>query len=387
MLPVYHFTKNHKVMKKSLLKLLIMSSRLMLIAFFVQLSTYNLLFAYNANAQMNTVIHKELDSKSLRQVFKIIEKETSLRFVYDTRKINIDQSISISGQENTVKDILNKVGSDLHLAFKIINNTVTVIQEQEAISTVRDYALPLQEDQFQISLSLRQLLLSGTVMDAGTNEPLPGVSVTIKGTKTGTSTDKDGRYSFSIANISDDAVLLFSYIGYKNLEIPVNGRSKIDAKLESDTKSLEEVVVVGYGTQKKVNITGAVSSVKVEELNSIASSNLSNTLAGRAPGVNVTNTSGLSGAASKIRIRGSFSEPLYVIDGIVRDKAAFDALEASEVDQMSFLKDAATASIYGSRAGSGVVLITTKKGSVQNRQLRSSQTIRWPRLQCPFFPI
>src|SRR5690606_7509864 len=128
---------------------------------------------------------------------------------------------------------------------------------------------------------------------------------------------------------------------------------------------LEEVVVVGYGTQKKSNLTGAVSAVNARELTNISPSNLSNTLAGRAPGVNVTNTSGLSGATSNIRIRGGFGEPLYVIDGLVRDKGAFDALEAFEVDQMSFLKDAATASIYGSRAGNGVVLVTTRKGTQQ----------------------
>src|SRR5690606_14471151 len=153
-------------------------------------------------------------------------------------------------------------------------------------------------------------------------------------------------------------------IGFVSQEFSINDVPQTITLLE-DLESLDEVVIVGYGTQKKVNLTGAITSVNAKELNNIAASNLSNTLAGRAPGVNVTNTSGLSGAYSKIRMRGSFGEPLYVIDGIVRDKAAFDALEASEVDQMSFLKDAATASIYGSRAGNGVVLVTTKKGVMQ----------------------
>src|SRR5699024_10387135 len=135
--------------------------------------------------------------------------------------------------------------------------------------------------------------------------------------------------------------------------------------------------------QKKASLTGAVSSVKSEDLENISSSNLSNTLAGRAPGVNVTNTSGLSGATSSIRIRGGFGEPLYVIDGVVRDKQAFDALEAAEVDQMSFLKDASTAAIYGSRAGNGVVLVTTKKGAVQKPtfNFQSTYTVATPTME------
>src|SRR5690606_24157060 len=166
------------------------------------------------------------------------------------------------------------------------------------------------------------------------------------------------------ASIGD--TLFFTFLGYEPSTRVIENSEPIRETLAvAGATDLEEVVVVGYGTQKRSNLTGAVSAVNARELTKISSSNLSNTLAGRAPGVNVTNTSGLSGATSKIRIRGSFGEPLYVIDGVVRDKAAFDALEAFEVDQMSFLKDAATASIYGSRAGNGVVLVTTRKGTVQ----------------------
>lgn len=191
-------------------------------------------------------------------------------------------------------------------------------------------------------------------------EPLEGVSISVKGTTIGSKTNLDGKYQL---NAPADALLVFSILGYETQELTVTATSVVNVMLKDMTSDLDEVVIVGYGTQKKVNLTGAVSSVNARELTNIAPANLSNTLAGRAPGVNVTNTSGLSGATSSIRIRGSFGEPLYVIDGIVRDKTAFDALEASEVDQMSFLKDAATASIYGSRAGNGVVLVTTRKGT------------------------
>lgn len=220
--------------------------------------------------------------------------------------------------------------------------------------------------------------ISGVVTDGVTSEPMPGVSIVIKGTTTGTTTDIDGRYI--LANPGNASTLVFSFIGYATTEVDINGRSSIDVALQHSAETLQEVVVVGYGTQKKVNLTGAITAVKAEELNNIASANLSNTLAGRAPGVNITGTSGLSGASSSIRIRGSFGEPLFVIDGIVRDKEAFDALEANEVDQLSFLKDAATASIYGSRAGNGVVLVTTKKGVVQKPTFgfQTSYTISSP---------
>src|SRR5690606_35215426 len=207
----------------------------------------------------------------------------------------------------------------------------------------------------------QDVAVSGTVVDQD-GEPIPGVTISIPGTTIGTATDLDGKYALSVP---EGATLVFSFIGYISQRIEVGGRSVIDITLNEDVAALEEVVIVGYGTQKKVNLTGAITAVKVDELNNISTNNLSNTLAGRAPGANITGTSGLAGASSSIRSRGGFGEPLFVIAGIVRDKEAFDALEANEVDQLSFWKDAATESIYGSRAGNGVVLVTTKQGMVQ----------------------
>lgn len=211
--------------------------------------------------------------------------------------------------------------------------------------------------------------------------PLSGVSVRVKGTDTETSTDEEGVFSIEVEE--ERSTLIFSFIGFESQEVALAGETEVTVELKAASSDLEEVVVVGYGTQKKASLTGAVSSVKSEDLENISSSNLSNTLAGRAPGVNVTNTSGLSGATSSIRIRGGFGEPLYVIDGVVRDKQAFDALEAAEVDQMSFLKDASTAAIYGSRAGNGVVLVTTKKGAVQKPtfNFQSTYTVATPTME------
>ena len=199
-----------------------------------------------------------------------------------------------------------------------------------------------------------QDLVTGVVKDEK-GQVLAGATVTVKGTSVQASSNQQGVFAIR-ANRGD--VLILNYQGFAKQEVAVSSGS-IQVTMLSSDHALEEVVIIGYGKQRKGNITGSVATVNAEQLKNIPSSNLSNSLAGRAAGVNVTNTSGMAGASSSLRIRGSFAEPLYVIDGIVRDKAAFDVLEAKEVEQMTFLKDAATAAVYGTRAGNGVVVVTT----------------------------
>lgn len=298
----------------------------------------------------------ELKNVTLSQALEKIGKVSNLRFAYALEQVAPYTNITISQKNQTIENLLNAVLSGTDLIYKkgaggtiIIYRDAPALPEQE----VR------QEHANEIQTPTNLQRVEGTVRDEN-GEGLPGVSVLIKGTQTGTVTDVEGKFSLQVESATD--VLVFSFVGFVSQEITVGNQTYFDITLETDIRSLDELVVVGYGTQKKVNLTGAVNAVNARDLVNMTSSNLSNTLAGRAPGVNVTNTSGLAGATSKIRIRGAFGEPLFVIDGIVRDKAAFDALEAAEVDQMSFLKDAATAAIYGSRAGNGVVLVTTKKG-------------------------
>lgn len=215
----------------------------------------------------------------------------------------------------------------------------------------------------------QQKTVKGTVTDM-TGEPIIGANVTVKGTTLGTITDIDGNFTLEVPA---NATLLFSFIGYTTAEQAVGNQLVITQVLREDTQALDEVVVVGYGVQKKVSMTGSIVNVKADEISQIPTSNLSNTLAGRAPGLTIAGNSGLLGASSEVRMRGGFGEPLYVIDGIIRDKEAFDALEPNEIDQLSFLKDAATASIYGSAAGNGVILITTKSGQKNQKTKFSYQ--------------
>jgi len=209
--------------------------------------------------------------------------------------------------------------------------------------------------------SAQDITIRGVVSDSGDKTTLPGVSVLVKGTQIGTQTDASGKYAISAPA---NATLVFSYIGYNPTEIQVNNRTTINIELATSSQQLEQVVVVGYGTQRKIDVTGSVATVKGEEISKQASTNALSALQGKVAGVQITN-SGSPGSSPTIRIRGVGSvygsvNPLYVVDGVWYDDISF--LNPNDIENMSILKDASSQSIYGVRAANGVVLITTKKG-------------------------
>jgi TonB-linked SusC/RagA family outer membrane protein len=213
--------------------------------------------------------------------------------------------------------------------------------------------------------------VSGVVISGEDNFPLPGVSVLLKGTTTGTVTDVDGNFKITVR--SNDDVLVLSFIGFVTQEVPVGAQSNLTITLNPDTKALEEVVVVGYGEQKKETITGSVASVKGTDLAKSPTMNLSNSIAGRMPGVIAVNRSGEPGYdGSGIRIRGSNTlgnnEALIVIDGIPARAGGLERINPNDIESISVLKDAAAA-IYGSRAANGVILVTTKRGKTGKPEL------------------
>jgi TonB-linked SusC/RagA family outer membrane protein len=222
---------------------------------------------------------------------------------------------------------------------------------------------------FSATLTFAQTsTVSGTVADA-TNVPLIGVSVMVKGTTIGDVTNTDGKYS--LQQVPANAILVFSYVGYLPQEITVGNKGTIDVALKEDTKNLNEVVVVGYGVQKKETVTGAVSSVKGQDLALTPTANLSNAIAGRLSGVITFQRSGEPGYdGTTIRIRGSNTlgnnDPLVVIDGVAARAGGLERLNPNEIESMSVLKDA-SAAIYGARAANGVILITTKKGQQSSK--------------------
>lgn len=206
--------------------------------------------------------------------------------------------------------------------------------------------------------------LSGIVTSRENGQPLPGVSIMIKGTNQGTSTDVDGKYTITAAG--DNVVLVFSFIGFAQQELPVNGRATIDVELEPDVMSLEQVVVVGYGTQKSSRITGAIARIQAGDLEERPVGRMDQALMGKLAGVQVQQTSGAPGKVLEVKVRGTSSinfsnTPLYVVDGFPMS-GDLSNLNTNDIESIEVLKDAASASIYGSRGANGVVLITTKTG-------------------------
>lgn len=205
--------------------------------------------------------------------------------------------------------------------------------------------------------------VSGQVLDA-TGFSLPGVNIIVAGTSTGTITDIDGNYSIEAPG---DAVLLFNYVGFRSQEIPVNGRPLINVVLEEDLLSLSEVVVVGYGTQRREAVTGSVATVRGDQLREVASANVTQALQGRVSGVEMSQVSSKPGAEMQIRVRGTRSlnasnDPLIVLDGIPFAGKIGD-ISPSDIKSLDILKDASATAIYGSRGANGVILITTNKGN------------------------
>lgn len=219
--------------------------------------------------------------------------------------------------------------------------------------------------------------VTGTVTDANTGESLPGVNILIQGTAQGTTTDLDGEYQI---NVEPDGALVFSYVGYETVEIPVEGRDVVNVQLSQSAIMAEELVVVGYGEQEKVNLTGSVGTVSSREIENRPVASVEEALQGAVPGLNIVRTSGKPGAQSiSLKIRGTStftSNPtLVVIDGVPTDRNRLDRLNPQDIESISVLKDAATAALYGSRAAGGVILVTTKTGVKGAPQLRYNSTV------------
>lgn len=215
---------------------------------------------------------------------------------------------------------------------------------------------------FSTQMLFAQKSISGTVTAAEDNLGLPSVSIVEKGTSNGVTSDLEGKYTINVAN--DDAVLVFSFIGYTTQEVAVAGKTTIDLTMSTDTELFDDVVVIGYGNQKRSKISGAVSTIDPKDITAVPVLRTEQALQGRTSGVQVTQNSGQPGSSQSIRVRGTGSinnaEPLWVVDGI--PQGGIDYLNPADIESISILKDAASAAIYGARGGNGVILVTTKKG-------------------------
>jgi TonB-linked SusC/RagA family outer membrane protein len=299
--------------------------------------------AVESYAQM-TKLSVKLNNEPLEQVLKFIEDESEFFFLYNRDLIDVEQKVSVNAENKTIKSILDDVlvGTDISFVVydrQIVLTNTSVINEMVA----------------------QQSSVSGKVTDKS-GQPLPGVTVVVKGTTNGTVTNADGTYSLS--NIPENATLVFSFVGMRTQEITIGNQTKINVTMEDETIGLDEVVAIGYGTQKKRDIAGSISSVKGTDLTKSGLGNAVEALQGRIAGVSVVSNSGKPGTGVSLRIRGiggiNNSDPLYVIDGI--QGGDISEINSNDIQSIEVLKDAASSAIYGARGANGVVIVTTKRG-------------------------
>lgn len=330
------------------LKRLLIMKMIVILLLVVGLTT-----SYAKSDAQTTKLNLKLKSGTVKDVIEEIERQTDLSFMYDNSVFNVDRQFTIDVENETVKSIVERLISGENLKYEMVNRYIVITENS---------SLPTNQQQKSIS---------GKVTDS-TGAGLPGVSVVVKGTTTGSITDTNGNYS--IANIPENATLQFSFVGMKMQEIIVDGKTTINVQLTEDAIGLEEVVAVGYGTQKKGNLTGSISSVKSEKLTVAPVASTANALAGRLPGLISQQSSGKPGSdQASLSIRG-FGEALWIVDGV---EANFNNIDPNQIESISVLKDG-SASIYGSRAGNGVILVTTKRGNDQKPtiSLNSSYTLQ-----------
>lgn len=309
-------------------------------------------FAVNTYSQ-NTRLSLNLKNVSAKTVLSQIEDKTEFYFIYDATVVDVEKNVSINSENQLVTEILDQIFQGDNIIYKI-----------------KDRQIALSTNTINVG-NQQQKSVSGKVADSS-GAPMPGATVLVKGTTTGTITDANGNYS--ISNLPANATLVFSFMGMKTQEVLVGNNNQIKVILEQETIGLDEVVAIGYGTMKKSDLTGSVTNISDARLLDNPAFNVAQAIGGKLAGVKVIERSGTPGGAPMIRIRGtnsinSSNEPLFVVDGIVGVTNAMTTLNPNEIESIDVLKDASATAIYGARGSNGVIIITTKRGIAGETQI------------------
>jgi TonB-linked SusC/RagA family outer membrane protein len=345
---------NHFI-KKSDFKNLFKIMKICLFLLFV--FTFQMM-ATNTNAQ-DAIIELKNNTVTVSQLISEIEKQTDYLVVYSNREVDTSRKVNLKSKSDRVSEYLNEAFNGTNIVYDFENNYIVLSKKAEETASILTNLVQTAQQQGKT--------VRGTVTDSN-GEPVIGATIVVKDNPTqGTVTDVDG--NFILSNLSEDAVISITYVGMRAQEIPLKGRKIINVVMEADTEVLEELVVVGYGTQRKANLTGAVDQVTSEAFENRPISNVTQALQGAVPNLNITLTDGKPNRSSSYNIRGTTSigqggSALVLIDGVEGDPAM---LNPNDIESVSVLKDAASAAIYGARGTFGVVLITTKtpqKGNI-----------------------
>lgn len=300
-------------------------------------------FAENTHSQ-NARVSITKSNTHLENILSEIESQTDYLFIYNNQ-VDINKKLSIKVKNKPVSEVLDNLLKNMGVSYAMEGTHIILTKKAET-------ALPAQQQSKKIT---------GTIVDIN-GEPIIGANILVKGTSNGTITDIDGQFSIEADSKS---VLNISYIGYLTKEIVVGNQQTVRVILREDTKTLDEVVVIGYGTQKKADLTGSVANVSAEKLNTQSNTNIGQALQGKIAGVDIVSQGGNPGAGTRIMVRGigtlNNAAPLYIVDGMYM--SGIDHINPNDIASIDVLKDASSAAIYGSRAANGVIIVTTKEGS------------------------
>lgn len=345
-------------------------------------------FARDGEAQtiLNRTISVRAENQPLKKVIDQLQTQSQVRFIYSSR-IRLAEPVSLVAANEKLQSVLDRLLTPLQIDYKVINEQIVLTRRgSSAGATTPDAPIPLPDSRADQPAERK---LTGRVTDATSGQGLPGVNIVVKGTNRGTQTTADGNYDLTVPN--DATTIVYSFIGYVSREMPIRNQSVLNVALTADIQSLQEVVVTGYSTQSKRNVTGAVSTLSAGVVAQTPVTDLTSVLQGRVSGVTVDGQGG-PGSQQVVRIRGfgtlGNNNPLYVIDG-VQTKGDLNLINPNDIESMTVLKDAASAAIYGSRGANGVIVITTKRGKngppkvEYNTYIASQRPIKLPAMITP----
>lgn len=342
-------------------KKLISFLKISLIQSFIAIIFTGISLARDASAQelLNRKISVQIENQDVISILNTIEKQADVKFTYRPKLITTSQKLSLNVVNEALSQVLDKVLNPLKIKYKVIGNQIILSRLASSANNIIEEKEGLSPNAEAL---MAELQVVGTVTD-DKGVGIPGVSVFVKGTQRGTSTDQNGKFSLSVAD--NKALLVFSSVGFEAQEVIVGNRTTFNITLKTDERAMSEVVVVGYGSQRKQDITSAVSVINMKDIGEQPANNMNQLLQGRAAGVVVKQKTGAPGGVFEVRIRGvgslgAGSDPLYVVDGFAVGTSVGQNLNPNDIESISVLKDAASTAIYGARGSNGVVLITTK---------------------------
>jgi TonB-linked SusC/RagA family outer membrane protein len=339
------------------LKKLIMELKIAVIITLISVTNVLATTSYSQSAKVSL----DLKDTRLEKVMDDIEQQSEFYFIFNQKQIDVNRIVNIQAENKLISEILPELFKGTNVNYAILDRKILLTTDP--IENSLRLIIPETE--------LQQLKITGVVTDANTGEILPGANILVKGTTQGVISDINGKYDIVVDDAK--AVLVFSFVGYLSEEKPVSGQTVINVQLSPDIRTLEQVIVIGYGTVRKSDLTGSVATVSSDKLNDFPATSVLQALQGKVAGLTITSNNGAPGSSSTIRIRGGSSisyssEPLWVVDGF----PGAPQPQPEDIKSIEVLRDASSTAIFGSRGSNGVIIVTTKKGNTGGLKVEAS---------------